>query len=1059
MAHEVKVHPNNTLKIHPCVTPPYNADFDGDEMNIHVLQTDESRAEAMSLMLVENNMMSPRYGGPIIGAIRDIVSGTFLLTKNDTEFFEEEALQILRKSHVEIPPFKNGNWILKYDDNSAEESFIYKKKGEKWTGKELFSLLLPNDLNLQFNSKISEISDRFNDESYVTIEEGILKNGIIDENACGAFSGHLLDKIAKEYGFKKARVFLEKLSLMSIAVFMKFGITTSLHDYEIPINAQNKINEHLSITEEKVDILIQAYCDGYLDALPGKSLEETLEIRIMQLLNEARDYAGEICEPYFDINNKNFPFPTFGRNSAAMTYTGYDTSKLNFTQISACVGQQGIRKTRIHRGYLGRTLTHFRKNDMSAKAKGFVKSSFKSGLDPIEFFFHAISGRGSMLDKSIRVSQSGYMQRRLINALLELNSDKNGLVQDNLGNVVQLVYGEDGVDPVKSDFGNPADLDRLIDEIKIKDNADETKIFNFKKNYEKLQELKKESDKLIKKLNRSVDYLPDKDDEENSHIWKYVDNLKYNKDNQENPPSLLVENDFNEILDKYECEKQKQFKTSDFILNLQDKIKIDVFKFVRSIVGNPLDSFSVRCYFGVNSWAEMPSISIINDNIYESFQEGLHINYTFDTKNSKVFLSIYPRSKSNEEFLNLKKSLIERLENINISSKFIVGDNDFDEYAVILTKYEKNDIKSSTLEKDLKELLTIYSSLSDVYDKISEDKGEIDEINDSNLKLDFNVDILDSIINNPNENSINIMNLNYNPYGFFNYGNFSKDLDEFESLFSDENLKKLKDFDFEYSSYHNVLKTIWGSFIKSFDNFLIENNLKENFYSLDITEKILIFAKSFVDVKYKSIQNELGYLSFNQIFIDDRLNNSKKITTLIHELSHYILSEILKLVVMTIFDSKKNPLIEAYIFLTLDWDLWYLLDEFCAHTVEGRFALYGYQDYGSYEYKFKEVSSKYSEEDIEYCLDIANTFAQDIKKFMESFIKDSYREEIKETFNYTNELPTSKGLNYERNTTLNSEGLMEALRVILYTGALSCTDRKSDLKKFASKFEKRRKYN
>ena len=99
LAHQVKIHHNNTININPLVIPPYDAHFGGDEVNIHVLQTDEARAEAKSLMLVENNMISPRYGGPIIGALKDYLSGTFLLTKNGTEFSEEESLQILRKSN------------------------------------------------------------------------------------------------------------------------------------------------------------------------------------------------------------------------------------------------------------------------------------------------------------------------------------------------------------------------------------------------------------------------------------------------------------------------------------------------------------------------------------------------------------------------------------------------------------------------------------------------------------------------------------------------------------------------------------------------------------------------------------------------------------------------------------------------------------------------------------------------------------------------------------------------------------------------------------------------
>ena len=174
-----------------------------------------------------------------------------------------------------------------------------------------------------------------------------------------------------------------------------------------------------------------------LEALPGRSLEETLEMKIMQVLGEARDKSGEIAEAYFGMDN----------HSVVMARTGARASMLNLTQITACVGQQSVRGGRIHRGYIERTLPHFRRNELGAKAKGFVHSSYKEGLDPIEFFFHAMGGREGLVDTAIRTAQSGYMQRRLVNALQDLKVKENGLVTDNRGKVVQTMFGEDGVDP------------------------------------------------------------------------------------------------------------------------------------------------------------------------------------------------------------------------------------------------------------------------------------------------------------------------------------------------------------------------------------------------------------------------------------------------------------------------------------------------------------------------------------------------------------------------------------------------------------------------------------
>ena len=226
---------------------------------------------------------------------------------------------------------------------------------------------------------------------------------------------------------------------------MQNGITTSTNDEEIPDEAQERINEHLNKAEAKVDDLIRSYEDGYLEALPGRSLEETLEMRIMQVLGEARDGSGNIAEDYLKmdeyIDGRRARLPNY---SVIMARTGARASMLNLTQITACVGQQAVR---------------------------FVHSSYKHGLDPIEFFFHAMGGREGLVDTAIRTAQSGYMQRRLVNALQDLQVKPSGLVTDNQGMVIQTMFGEDGVDPAKSDFGKVADLDKIIDEMRIKNPA------------------------------------------------------------------------------------------------------------------------------------------------------------------------------------------------------------------------------------------------------------------------------------------------------------------------------------------------------------------------------------------------------------------------------------------------------------------------------------------------------------------------------------------------------------------------------------------------------------
>ncbi len=250
MAHEVKVLPYKTFRLNLCVCPPYNADFDGDEMNMHVFQTEESRAEAKSLMRVQEHILSPRFGGPIIGGIHDHISGAYLLTREGSVFSEEDVFQMVKHARMPLP----------------------KATGKDWTGKQVFSLLLPKDLNMVYKAEICRKCDEClkqecKNDAYVVIENGQIKTGAMDEKAYGAFSGKILDSIVKEYGTDKAREFLDSSTKLAISGIMKRGFTTSTADEEIPREAKDRIEQLLANAEAKVEQLIEAYHNEELEAL------------------------------------------------------------------------------------------------------------------------------------------------------------------------------------------------------------------------------------------------------------------------------------------------------------------------------------------------------------------------------------------------------------------------------------------------------------------------------------------------------------------------------------------------------------------------------------------------------------------------------------------------------------------------------------------------------------------------------------------------------------------------------------------------------------------------
>jgi DNA-directed RNA polymerase subunit A' len=442
MAHHVKVLPYKTFRLNPAVCPPYNADFDGDEMNLHVLQTEESRAEAEILMKIQENILSPRFGGPIIGGIHDHISGMFLLTRTDNDISKNDALDLLRKSHIRQLPEPAG----------------YRGDGEPyWTGKQIFSQLLPDDLNLEYVAEVCSKCDECSRENcendaYVIIENGQLITGTIDEKGIGAFKGHIVDKIVKEYGSTKSAEFIDDMTRLAIRAIMRSGLSFGISDEDIPKEAQMHISEIISNAEDEVKRLIEAYEARELEPLPGRTLDETIEMKIMQKLGVARDKTGDVAGNHLGLDN----------SAVIMAKSGARGSMLNLTQMAASVGQQAVRGERIRRGYTGRTLPHFSKGDLGADAHGFVKSSYKSGLNPTEYFFHAVGGREGLVDTAVRTSQSGYLQRRLVNALQDLEVQYDGSVRETRGVIVQFKYGEDGIDSTKSDYSKPESIHSIV---------------------------------------------------------------------------------------------------------------------------------------------------------------------------------------------------------------------------------------------------------------------------------------------------------------------------------------------------------------------------------------------------------------------------------------------------------------------------------------------------------------------------------------------------------------------------------------------------------------------
>jgi len=433
LVHEIRVMEGNTFRFNLADCTPYNADFDGDEMNLHVIQSEEARAEAKILMRVQEHIITPRYGGSVIGGIHDHISGAYLLTHGERILPKELVMEILG--------------AIGWDGVLPEESEHNGVVG--YLGSDVLGLIVPAGFKLDYTS-------RTGDEVKVTSSGKV--SGTIDKRGIGAEDGRLLDAVVQTHGTDKGAEFINRMTKMTIAVCTSMGFTTGIDDEDLPPQAKAEIVEINSRASEDVDAeLLKFGKDGRrYETRPGRTPIETLEENILQLLDSAKSESGNVAKSYLGEDN----------SAVIMATSGARGSMDNLAMMAGSIGQPKVRGKRLERGYHERVLSHFPRGVKGAEEKGFVASSFKKGLEPTEFFMLSVSGRESLVDTAVRTSKSGYMQRRLINAMddLRVANDGNGSVRNTANRIIQFEYGEDGIDPSRSRKGMPFDINQVLDD-------------------------------------------------------------------------------------------------------------------------------------------------------------------------------------------------------------------------------------------------------------------------------------------------------------------------------------------------------------------------------------------------------------------------------------------------------------------------------------------------------------------------------------------------------------------------------------------------------------------
>ncbi|ORX62127.1 beta and beta-prime subunits of DNA dependent RNA-polymerase [Hesseltinella vesiculosa] len=424
MGHRVRVMPYSTFRLNLSVTSPYNADFDGDEMNLHVPQSLETRAEVMEICMVPKQIVSPQSNKPVMGIVQDTLCGIRKFTLRDCFLTKDLVMNIVM-------------WVPDWDGFIPPPAIL--KPKPLWTGKQILSMVIPSGINCQtfFSGHPS------NEKTYISpgdtrviIENGELVCGIVCKKTVGTAGGGLIHTIVNEHGPEAAKNFLTGTQHVVNYWLLQNGFSIGIGDTVADPPTMARITSIISQAKQRVQEIITTARQDKLEVQPGMTLRESFEAKVNHTLNTARDDAGKLAQNNLKDDN----------NVKQMVMAGSKGSFINISQMSACVGQQNVEGKRIPYGFKLRTLPHFSKDDHSPESRGFVENSYLRGLTPTEFFFHAMGGREGLIDTAVKTAETGYIQRRLVKALEDVMVKYDGTVRNSLGDVVQFSYGEDGMD-------------------------------------------------------------------------------------------------------------------------------------------------------------------------------------------------------------------------------------------------------------------------------------------------------------------------------------------------------------------------------------------------------------------------------------------------------------------------------------------------------------------------------------------------------------------------------------------------------------------------------------
>lgn len=358
-----------------------------------------------------------------MGIVQDTLLGSRLFTKRDTFISYDVLCNILM-------------WLEDWDGHVPTPAVL--KPKPLWTGKQIISLFLPT---VDVERRAAWYKDGEPDamspvDAQVVIRGGTVLAGTLCKRTLGASAGGLVHVVWMEHGPEAARAFLSQTQFTINHWLLQHGFSIGIGDLIADPKTMAIINDIMNRAKSDVKSLVEQVQGGELEQQPGRTIMESFENQVNQVLNKARDDAGNMAQQSLRDTN----------NVVRMVTAGSKGSFINISQMIACVGQQNVEGKRIPFGFDQRTLPHFTKDDFGPESRGFVENSYLRGLTPQEFFFHAMGGREGLIDTAVKTASTGYIQRRLVKAMEDLMVRYDGTVRNALGEVIQFLYGEDGME-------------------------------------------------------------------------------------------------------------------------------------------------------------------------------------------------------------------------------------------------------------------------------------------------------------------------------------------------------------------------------------------------------------------------------------------------------------------------------------------------------------------------------------------------------------------------------------------------------------------------------------